>query len=370
MSGSGRLPRDPGRLVRAIVVDGRPVTEAAPRRAAAPDRRGVCELLVERRPLRSSCVSSHVGNEENVRATMAAPVAHRSAATGSSSATGRTRAAGGRSRATSPSTCASSGSSASGAVQSRQMTSLPGAAARLSPTAACVRPGMAARRHVHSTPRRSRDTATYDDPRRHAGGRSPYVLVNGVVVVDDGEAHRRAAPAARLTPALRLAVRSDRSARDRSRCPRVSLQVANQPMLGTGIASPRLAAELVDAGGAGVDVVDVEVHTRAALVAVGAVDRTALVLGEPGHVVLGRAAGILLELSSRRARPRTHGPSRCRPQESRREPSGLPCRSPLVVCGGVRAPFRLRRRTRREYQIDTQRESQPPSTTRSTCPLT
>ena len=78
-------------------------------------------------------------------------------------------------------------------------------------------------------------------------------------------------------------------------------------MLGTGIALVGLAAELLDPGDARVDVVDVEVHARPALVAVGPHDRAARVLGEPGHVVLGRAARILLELPAEEPAPELAG---------------------------------------------------------------
>src|SRR5512134_2777487 len=64
-----------------------------------------------------------------------------------------------------------------------------------------------------------------------------------------------------------------------------------------------LAAERAHAGRLGVDVVDVEVDARPALLAVGTVDRTARRLGEPGHVVLGRAPGVLLELPAEERAP-------------------------------------------------------------------
>ena len=65
----------------------------------------------------------------------------------------------------------------------RKMTSLP--AQRLGfPDRGLLRPGMAAD-VTCIDPETIRDTATYEDPRRQPEG-IPYVLVNGVVVVDDG----------------------------------------------------------------------------------------------------------------------------------------------------------------------------------------
>ena len=90
-----------------IHVDGRPVSEAAAASGARPID-WVCELLVERssasRALPTSATRRTCARRWPTGRTP-------SAATGSSSATGRTREAGGRSRATSPSTCASWGSS-------------------------------------------------------------------------------------------------------------------------------------------------------------------------------------------------------------------------------------------------------------------
>jgi N-acyl-D-amino-acid deacylase len=65
----------------------------------------------------------------------------------------------------------------------RKMTSLP--AQRLGfPDRGLLRPGMAAD-VTCIDPETIRDTATYEDPRRQPEG-IPYVLVNGVVTVDDG----------------------------------------------------------------------------------------------------------------------------------------------------------------------------------------
>ena len=65
----------------------------------------------------------------------------------------------------------------------RKMTSLP--AQRLGfPDRGLLRPGLAAD-VTCIDPERVRDTATYEDPRRLPEG-VPYVIVNGVVVVDDG----------------------------------------------------------------------------------------------------------------------------------------------------------------------------------------
>src|SRR5581483_11030539 len=64
----------------------------------------------------------------------------------------------------------------------------------------------------------------------------------------------------------------------------------------------RLAAELPDASHAGVDLVDREVGARAAPSRLHVRDRRALVLGDPGHVVLGRA-GKRLELPAEQRGP-------------------------------------------------------------------
>src|SRR5438128_10239811 len=75
--------------------------------------------------------------------------------------------------------------------------------------------------------------------------------------------------------------------------PWMSLQVTNHPILGTGAGSTRhrsrlvrLAAELLHACRAGVDVIDVEVGARPALAWLHARDRAAHLVGVPGHEVL------------------------------------------------------------------------------------
>jgi N-acyl-D-amino-acid deacylase len=87
----------------------------------------------------------------------------------------------------------------------RKMTSLP--AQRLGlPDRGLLRPGMAAD-VVCFDPERVQDTATYDDPHRAPDG-IPYVLVNGVVVIDDSD-HTGALPGRALRRASRgTAVRS------------------------------------------------------------------------------------------------------------------------------------------------------------------
>ena len=72
----------------------------------------------------------------------------------------------------------------------RRFTSLPAQRLRL-PDRGLLRPGMAAD-VVCLDPGRVRDTATYDEPRQLAEG-IPYVVVNGVPVVDDGR-HTGATP--------------------------------------------------------------------------------------------------------------------------------------------------------------------------------
>jgi N-acyl-D-amino-acid deacylase len=87
----------------------------------------------------------------------------------------------------------------------RKMTSLP--AQRLGlPDRGLLRPGMAAD-VVCFDPEGVQDTATYEDPCRTPEG-IPYVLVNGVVVVDDSD-HTGALPGRALRRAGRgTAVRS------------------------------------------------------------------------------------------------------------------------------------------------------------------
>src|SRR4029078_3099970 len=69
-----------------------------------------------------------------------------------------------------------------------------------------------------------------------------------------------------------------------------------------GHAVARLAAQLTHAGGAGVDVVDVEVRARALLAGLHVRDGQAALLPDPGHVVLGRA-GVVLELPAEERAP-------------------------------------------------------------------
>src|SRR5207244_4069141 len=63
-----------------------------------------------------------------------------------------------------------------------------------------------------------------------------------------------------------------------------------------------LAAELLDARDPVIDVVDVEVGARAALCGLHVRDRGALLVADPGHVVLGRP-GIGLELPAEERAP-------------------------------------------------------------------
>ena len=161
-----------------VHVDGRPVSEAA----AASGARSidwVCELLVER-SLGVSCVA-HFGNEENVRTTMA----HWSHTVGSDGIIvgdqPHPRGWGTFPRYFAVYVRELGILTWEQAV--RKMTSLP--AQRLGfPTAGCC--GQAGvRRHVH----RSRDDPGHRDVRglRRRPERINYVLVNGVVVVDDGK---------------------------------------------------------------------------------------------------------------------------------------------------------------------------------------
>ena len=162
-----------------VHVDGRPVSEAA---AAAGARSidWVCELLVERK-LGVSCVA-HFGNEENVRTTMA----HWSHTVGSDGIIVGDRPHP-RGWGTFPRYFAvyvRELGILTWEQAVRKMTSLP--AQRLGfPDRGLIRPGMAAD-VTCIDPETIRDTATYEDPRRQPEG-VPYVLVNGVVVVDDGK---------------------------------------------------------------------------------------------------------------------------------------------------------------------------------------
>ena len=161
-----------------IVVDGRPVSEAAAEAGSRPIDY-VCELLVERN-LGVSCIA-HTGNEENVRATMA----HWSHTAGSDGIIVGDRPHP-RGWGTFPRYFAvyvRELGILTWEQAVRKMTSLP--AQRLGfPDRGLLRPGMAAD-VTCIDPETIRDTATYEDPRRQPEG-IPYVLVNGVVVVDDG----------------------------------------------------------------------------------------------------------------------------------------------------------------------------------------
>lgn len=162
-----------------VHVDGRPVSESA----AEADKRPidwVCELLVERN-LGVSCIA-HTGNEENVRTTMA----HWSHTAGSDGIIVGDRPHP-RGWGTFPRYFAVYVRELGilGWEEAvRKMTSLP--AQRLGfPDRGLLRPGMAADVTCFD-PETIRDTATYEDPRRQPEG-IPYVLVNGVVAVDDGK---------------------------------------------------------------------------------------------------------------------------------------------------------------------------------------
>ena len=161
-----------------IVVDGRPIAEAAAVAGARPIDY-VCELLVERN-LGVSCIA-HTGNEENVRATMA----HWSHTVGSDGIIVGDRPHP-RGWGTFPRYFAvyvRELGILSWEQAVRKMTSLP--AQRLGfPDRGLLRPGMAAD-VTCIDPETIRDTATYENPRRQPEG-IPYVLVNGVLVVDDG----------------------------------------------------------------------------------------------------------------------------------------------------------------------------------------
>ena len=162
-----------------VHVDGRPVSEAAAASGARPID-WVCELLAERR-LGVSCVA-HFGNEENVRTTMA----HWSHTVGSDGIIVGDRPHP-RGWGTFPRYFAvyvRELGILTWEQAVRKMTSLP--AQRLGfPDRGLIRPGMAAD-VTCIDPETIRDTATYEDPRRQPEG-VPYVLVNGVVVVDDGK---------------------------------------------------------------------------------------------------------------------------------------------------------------------------------------
>ena len=140
----------------------------------------VCELLVEE-ALGVACIA-HIGNEENVRAIMA----HSAHAAGSDGILVGERPHP-RSYGTFPRYLAvyvRELGILSWEQAIRKMTSLPcqrlGFADR-----GLLRPGMAADA-VCFDPDTVRDTATYEDPRRLPEG-IPYVIVNGRLVIDDGQ---------------------------------------------------------------------------------------------------------------------------------------------------------------------------------------
>ena len=139
----------------------------------------LCDLLADEE-LGVACVS-HSGNEENVRATMA----HWSHTVGSDGILVGDRPHP-RSYGTFPRYFAvyvRELGILSWEQAVRKMTSLP--AQRLGfPDRGLLRPGLAAD-VTCIDPETVRDTATYEDPRRLPEG-IPYVIVNGVVVVDDG----------------------------------------------------------------------------------------------------------------------------------------------------------------------------------------
>ena len=85
--------------------------------------------------------------------------------------------------------------------------------------------------------------------------------------------------------------------------PSGSLHTENQPMPGTGVASPASPPSSPTRAGPGVDVVDVEVRASATLGSVGAVDRAARVLREPRHPVSAGCARELLELPAEQRSP-------------------------------------------------------------------
>jgi N-acyl-D-amino-acid deacylase len=158
---------------------GRTVAEAAAEEGRRPID-FVCELLVQEE-LGVACIA-HIGNEENVRTIMTHP-AHTAGSDGI--LVGERPHP--RSYGTFPRYLAvyvRELGILSWEQAIRKMTSLPcqrlGFADR-----GLLRPGMAADA-VCFDPLTVQDTATYDDPRRLPAG-IPHVIVNGRVVVDDGE---------------------------------------------------------------------------------------------------------------------------------------------------------------------------------------
>ena len=169
--GGARAPENHGFI-------GLSVADAAARVGARPID-FVCELLANE-SLGVSCVS-HSGNEENVRTTMA----HWSHTVGSDGILVGDRPHP-RSYGTFPryfATYVRELGILTWEQAVRKMTSLP--AQRLGfPDRGLLRPGMAAD-VTCIDPVTIRDTATYEEPRQLPEG-VPYVIVNGVVVVDDG----------------------------------------------------------------------------------------------------------------------------------------------------------------------------------------
>ena len=247
-----------------IVVDGRPISEAAAAAGARPIDY-VCDLLVERN-LGVSCIA-HTGNEENVRTTMA----HWSHTVGSDGIIVGDRPHP-RGWGTFPRYFAvyvRELGILTWEQAVRKMTSLP--AQRLGfPDRGLLRPGHGRRRHVHR-PR--------DDPRHRDVRGSPPATGGDPVRARERRRHRGRRAAHR---------RAGRPSAPRTRLAGVRIGLPETEVVALGVRAGRepahrrhrhrlagLAAELVDARDPGVDVVDVEVHACPALVAVGAVDRAA-----------------------------------------------------------------------------------------------
>jgi N-acyl-D-amino-acid deacylase len=165
-----------------VIGNGRFVGLSIADAAAAEGERPIdflCELLVDEE-LGVSCVA-HTGNEENVRMTMA----HATHTAGSDGILVGDRPHP-RSYGTFPryfATYVRELGILTWEQAVRKMTSLPAQVLRLADRG-LLRPGMAAD-VTCIDPETIRDNATYEDPRRLPDG-IPYVIVNGVVVVDDG----------------------------------------------------------------------------------------------------------------------------------------------------------------------------------------
>ena len=142
---------------------------------------------------------------------------------------------------------------------------------------------------------------------------------------DGGASHARVAPRSGI--ATRRASRSGSVCQRPNSLPSVSLQTANQPMLGTGYRLAGVAAELAHAGRPALMSSTSKYDARPALVAVGAVDRAARASRRTASCGTRSASPGTPGTPIRRASPRTRAPSRCRRPGSRSAPSDLPCLS-------------------------------------------